>query len=467
MKIKVAIYVRLSREDEDKIDNQKESRSITNQIATLKTVAQEYQFLVYKVYSDEGYSGGDFNRPALKALLNDMGRKKFQVLLLKDLSRLGRSLHKVGELIEDVFPSNGIRVISVNDRYDSSAYKDDLSIVFKSFLNDYYLREFKKKCRKARIHYAQTKHLNYYPKYGYRYDEKGKEIVDEYAANIVQSIYLDIGYNDFSCGAVADRLNVERVLTRSEYATSVLGLKALHRQTAKKWNAEMVWAIATDYEYCGHSINWGRHKKEEQILLKNTHCKIISEELFSRVQEQIKNRSKIKTKLVHLGKNIIDIQTGKNLLFSKKQQIYFLRCYNKKIYSIDKEELETVISSEIIHLIKNCLERQFAENRKKNKEALKILQYNYATLIESSFQARIDKISFTKSEKILLGQIREIEKQEQGGGVTRDLLQYRLLLAQWKKNQSVDYIVMNALLEKVEIIKYENNNITIRIKYKN
>ena len=161
MKNNAVIYARLSREDEDKIDSKKESRSIENQIKTLKTFAQEQGFLIQGIYSDDGYSGADFNRPAFKKLLKDLEVNKFDIILIKDLSRLGRSLHRVGELIENIFPQKGIRIISVNDKYDSRTYNDDISIVFKSFLNDYYLREFRKKCKKARQHYAQTKHQNF------------------------------------------------------------------------------------------------------------------------------------------------------------------------------------------------------------------------------------------------------------------------------------------------------------------
>ena len=71
MKSKAAIYVRLSREDEDKIDSKKESRSIENQIKTLKTFAQEQGFFIQGIYSDDGYSGADFNRPAFKKLLKE------------------------------------------------------------------------------------------------------------------------------------------------------------------------------------------------------------------------------------------------------------------------------------------------------------------------------------------------------------------------------------------------------------
>ena len=202
MKNKVAIYVRLSREDEDKVDKKTESRSIENQIKVLKDFAKEQDFTIYHIYSDDGYSGDNFNRPAFTKLICDMKLKKFNVLLLKDLSRLGRSLHKVGDFIENIFPSNGIRVISLGDKYDSEFYKDDTSIVLRSFLNDYYLKEFRKKCKKSRAHYARTKHLNYYPKYGYNFNENGEEVIDEYSADIVRKIYFYLAEERISCGCL-------------------------------------------------------------------------------------------------------------------------------------------------------------------------------------------------------------------------------------------------------------------------
>ena len=77
MSDKVAIYVRLSREDEDKTCVQDSSKSIENQIFTLKTFAQEQGFLIHEIYMDDGYSGATFERPALKKMLTDMERKKF------------------------------------------------------------------------------------------------------------------------------------------------------------------------------------------------------------------------------------------------------------------------------------------------------------------------------------------------------------------------------------------------------
>ena len=471
MKNNAVIYARLSREDEDKIDSKKESRSIENQIKTLKTFAQEQGFFIQGIYSDDGYSGADFNRPAFKKLLKDLEVNKFDIILIKDLSRLGRSLHRVGELIENVFPQKGIRVISVNDKYDSRTYNDDISIVFKSFLNDYYLREFRKKCKKARQHYARTKHLNYYPKYGYCFDEDGREFVEDYSSCIVQRIFSTIANEDLSCGAVATLLNSEGILTRSAYATQVLGLKPLHKQPASKWNAEKVWSIATDYEYCGHSINWLRHNEEEKILLRNTHEKIITEELFFAVQEKIKSHSKVIEKLDHLGKYIIDIQTGKNLLFSKKQQIYFLRQNNKKIYSIDRFAIERVIFLELIYLFRFYLDTYLPNEKEKNEinkqTQREKLDYEYSIIVEQYFQGKIDKVHFERKAQTLLLKIKELKKSGNDNIFEERILVCKKILQKWQNDGCVNHRLIKTAIKKIHIENCDaKDSIVLLIKYR-
>ena len=111
MKNVVAIYARLSREDEDKIDGSKDSRSIENQISILSEYALKNDMEIYKVYYDDGISGSTINRPGFNNLLKDMELKRFNTILVKDLSRLGRNLHQVGSLIDDLFPKKQVRCI--------------------------------------------------------------------------------------------------------------------------------------------------------------------------------------------------------------------------------------------------------------------------------------------------------------------------------------------------------------------
>lgn len=426
MKIIVAIYARLSREDENKSYVDIESRSIENQIKILSEYAKNNGFDVYRVYYDDGYSGATFDRPQFQELLKDMKKQKFNTVLVKDISRLGRSLHKVGELIEKTFPENNIRLISVSDRYDSSKNSNDDSIVLRNFLNDYYLKDFRKKCKNARLHYAQTKHLNYYPKFGYNFDKDGNEIIDEYSADIVRKIFDLVGNKKLSTCKVAEILNNENIPTRSYYATQILGLKPLQKKPATKWNAEKVWEIAKDYEYCGHSLNWIRHKEEEKIILKNTHLAIIDEELYQKTQEIINHRSK--QRLDHIGKLIIDRESERNLLYSKNKgdiQEYYLRDLNtnRRIYSIKAKPLEDVIYQDVINTIKCCQKdkdkmyniykaklfsgKEFNPTKIKNK--LQQLNTEYSKLLESYFNKTITEEKFNDCSGQMLLKIKEQE----------------------------------------------------------
>lgn len=429
MKSKTVIYARLSREDEDKIDgNKSESRSIENQIKTLSNFAGEHDLDIVKIYYDDGCSGGNFERQGFKDMMRAMERHEFEVLLIKDISRLGRVLHRVGELIEIIFPRNNIRVISVNDNYDSSTYKSEEPIVIRNFLNDYYLKDFKKKCRQSKRHYANTKHLNYYPKYGYNFDAERKEIIDEYSANIVKRIFDYIGNQGMSTCKVADILNQEGVLTRSLYAVQILGLKGLNKVPATKWNGEKVWEIVTDYEYCGHSINWVSHIKEEQILLKDTHLAIIDEELYKKAQQVIEKRSTNRKKVDHIGKLLIDRQTGRKLLYNRKvgeegKATYFSRVNNLRQYSINARAIERVIYQDALNVIE-CYKfdqerfynlfcqklfkgKEF--NQDKLKERLKKLNEEYSHLLEGYFSQIICEDIYQKKSKQLLVSIKETE----------------------------------------------------------
>ena len=362
------IYARLSREDEDKLDGKIESRSIENQIKLLTKYANEHGFKIVKVLYDDGYSGGTMDRPAFNELLKEVRNGSFKVLLVKDFSRLGRVMYAVGDFVDNVLPSHNIRLISVDDKYDSNDTQNDndLSAVIKYFMNEYNLKDFKRKCRDARIHYANTKHLNYYPKFGYNFDEEGKEIVDEFSAAIVRRAFQLIDEFGYSTTKVAEIFNDENVPTRSFYAVYVLGLKPLHKQPSRIWNGEKIWEIVRDYEYCGHSLNWTRHKKEERILLKNTHIAIIDEDLFWRVQTIIDKRSKNKNKVEHIGRILFDRKTNRNLLYHKGSNVeysalYFLRDNNIQTYSIRARMLEEVLYYDVIEVIEACL---------KNKEEL-------------------------------------------------------------------------------------------------
>ena len=149
----VAVYIRLSQEDDDNGENKKESDSITSQKALLNEFIEEHDDLVvYDTYVDDGYTGTDFDRPGFQKLLEDMRSGNINCVIVKDLSRLGRNYIEVGNYIEQIFPLFNIRFIAINDSVDS--FKNPTStntilVPFKNLINDEYCRDTSIKIRSA------------------------------------------------------------------------------------------------------------------------------------------------------------------------------------------------------------------------------------------------------------------------------------------------------------------------------
>ena len=142
----VAIYMRLSKDDGDK----EESESITNQRKILKTYVKENGYLLYDEYVDDGYSGTNFNRPGFKRLLKDIEMKKVNMVITKNLARLGRDYIETGRYIETYFPEHQIRYIAVLDDVDTFLDRNCDTAAFKNIMNDYYAKETSKNIKKTK-----------------------------------------------------------------------------------------------------------------------------------------------------------------------------------------------------------------------------------------------------------------------------------------------------------------------------
>lgn len=146
----VAKYIRLSKEDEDIKD---ESNSVTSQNTILDEFVERNQndneeFVVYDTYVDDGYSGTDFDRPDFQRLLEDMKAGKFNTIIIKDLSRLGRNYIEAGNFIEQIFPLFKIRFISISEDIDSvkkPTSVNNVLVPFKNLMNDEYCRDISTK----------------------------------------------------------------------------------------------------------------------------------------------------------------------------------------------------------------------------------------------------------------------------------------------------------------------------------
>ena len=147
MEYKVGAYIRLSKEDGDNL----ESNSITNQKDIIKQFVDNCpDMTIVENYIDDGYSGTNFDRPAIKKLMEVIVDEKVTAVIVKDLSRLGRNHIYVDFLLEEIFPKHKIRFISILDKFDSNENEDimnDYTVLVRSLMNDIYSHQISKKTK--------------------------------------------------------------------------------------------------------------------------------------------------------------------------------------------------------------------------------------------------------------------------------------------------------------------------------
>lgn len=213
----IATYIRLSSDD----NNIGESNSIKHQRDLLHDYinnSPELSSAHVLEFVDDGYSGITFNRPSMAKLLEQAKRGLINCIIVKDLSRLGRNYLEMGNYLEKIFPFLGIRVIAINDHYDSDkniGTTTEIEVPFKNLINDLYAKDISKKVKTAQHSLKkQGKFISAYAFYGYLKDRKDKHqlIIDPESSKVVKRIfklYIDgTGMTD-----IARILNDEGVLT--------------------------------------------------------------------------------------------------------------------------------------------------------------------------------------------------------------------------------------------------------------
>ena len=311
-----AIYIRLSVEDGDKV----ESNSVRNQRDLLNNFLNENRdIFFYDYYIDDGYSGTDFNRPGIKRLLKDMKENKFNTVIVKDLSRLGRNYIEVGNYIEQVFPLFNIRFIAVNDTIDSFKNPDSVNNVivpFKNLLNDEYCRDISNKIRSVlNVKKRNGEYVSSFVPYGYIKDPKDIHhlIVDPEPAKVVRMIY-EWSLEGMGRGKIAEKLNQLGILNPLGYKNEVLNKNYTMKKITNKtisyaWDMTVLQKMLCDETYCGDTVQnrgrkisykihkYVRNKKDDWIIVRNTHEPIIERDMFEKVQKAINSRD------TRVGKN--------------------------------------------------------------------------------------------------------------------------------------------------------------------
>ena len=289
-----ALYERLSHDDE----LQGESNSISNQKQLLMEYAVSHELPSPRHFADDGISGTRFDRPAFLEMMEEIEDGNIGIVLVKDMSRLGRDYLKVGQIVE-MFRQKDVRLIAVNDGTDTLRGDDDF-LPFRNIMNEWYAKDTSKKIRSTfKAKGEAGKHVASSPPYGYMKDpeDKTKWIKDEEAAEVVRRIFqLTLeGKGPFQICKILEADKVEI----PAYHQQKLGMGLWQNRELKhpyRWTSSSVASILTRKEYLGHTVNFKtrKHFKDKKShyvaqkywqVFEDTQEPIIDEETFYNAQK--------------------------------------------------------------------------------------------------------------------------------------------------------------------------------------
>ena len=295
------VYCRLSQDDG--LDG--DSNSIINQKKILLDVVVSEKLPNPVLFVDDGFSGTNFDRPAISEALRLVENRQVSNFIVKDLSRLGRSYIKVGQLTEITFPSFDVRFIALNDGVDSNKPNESNSIFLpiKSLMDEMYAADTSKKIRavvQAKAKAGERVTVN--PPYGYLKDSNNPKnwIIDPVASEVVKRIFKE-AKNGKSLSEIAKGLENDKVFKPDRHRIEI-GLKPISASSNVEslpyfWTRETLSNILGREEYLGHTVNLRTRKKsykdkrkvdnpkEDWLVFKNTHEAIIDQETFDIVQK--------------------------------------------------------------------------------------------------------------------------------------------------------------------------------------
>ena len=317
---RAAVYLRLSREDGDVAGS---SRQSSNSIANQKELVMDFlkshpEIVVVSTYSDDGFSGVNFERPEFQRMLSDIREDKIDCVIVKDLSRFGRNYIESGRYIEKIFPMLGIRFIAITDGYDSinEDIGSDMVIPFKNLINDAYCRDISIKIRSHMdVKRRNGEYIGAFAAYGYRKDEDNRNhlVIDEYAADVVRDIFT-MKMCGMSQQTIANRLNEWGILSPLQYKKTIgVSLESSFQKSVRpKWSYNAVLRILKNEVYTGtvtqgkcttpnYKIKKRVYKNESDwIRVENMHEPIISKSDFEIVQDLLLRDTRVSPGLAEL-----------------------------------------------------------------------------------------------------------------------------------------------------------------------
>lgn len=253
-------------------------------------------------YTDDGYSGGNFERPSWKQLVSDIEENKVDCVIVKDMSRIGRDYLQTGFYTEVLFRQQNVRFIAISNGVDSNIEGSNEFAPFLNIMNEWYLRDCSRKQKAAyQARGNSGKHTANVAIYGYKKDPEDKHhwLIDEEAAEIVRRIY-NLSVEGYGVFEISNILTKDKIETPAHYlAKRGLGTQQHNIDENHKydWSCSTVANIIAKPEYMGHTVNFRYYKKhykdkhqlkrppEEWVIFENTHEAIVDKETWELAQK--------------------------------------------------------------------------------------------------------------------------------------------------------------------------------------
>lgn len=524
---KVAIYLRLSKEDDDlscSSGAKSESNSISNQRKLIYDFMKSHPELeLYDEYKDDGKSGSNFDRAEFQRMMKDIEAGKVNCVVVKDQSRFGRDYIDVGKYKEKIFPKLGVRFITINEGYDSlsATSSDDLAFTINSFVYDFYIRDISTKIRTNLTAKKQNgEYAGAFVAYGYVKDsnDKSKLVVDQFAADVVRDIFR-WKIEGLSPQNIAVRLNELGIPSPAEYKKLSGSNYKTSFQTSSKavWSHVSVRRILKNEIYLGVMIQGKRttpnyktktvvtKAESEWLRVEGTHEAIISVRDFELVQELLRDDTHCRA-----GDVTVPIYAGriycgdcgaaavrKTVSYAGRRYVYYVCNANKhdktvcSRHSIREDILGQVIYQTVRHQIDLLLDvdkalRQF-ENLSWEKHKLKQLDASIEIqeevvrknntlrlgIYEDLRAGLLDRSEYESLKKELAERIAEAtaaieklnkEKREILDGVSKQ----QSWIEQFRQYENVTELTRPMVIHLIERINiFEDSNIEIVFRHRN
>lgn len=524
---KVAIYLRLSKEDDDlscSSGAKSESNSISNQRKLIYDFMKSHPELeLYDEYKDDGKSGSNFDRAEFQRMMKDIEAGKVNCVVVKDQSRFGRDYIDVGKYKEKIFPKLGVRFITINEGYDSlsATSSDDLAFTINSFVYDFYIRDISTKIRTNLTAKKQNgEYAGAFVAYGYVKDsnDKSKLVVDQFAADVVRDIFR-WKIEGLSPQNIAVRLNELGIPSPAEYKKLSGSNYKTSFQTSSKavWSHVSVRRILKNEIYLGVMIQGKRttpnyktktvvtKAESEWLRVEGTHEAIISVRDFELVQELLRDDTHCRAGDVTVPVYAGRIYCGdcgaaavrKTVSYAGRRYVYYVCNANKhdktvcSRHSIREDILGQVIYQTVRHQIDLLLDvdkalRQF-ENLSWEKHKLKQLDASIEIqeevvrknnmlrlgIYEDLRAGLLDRSEYESLKKELAERIAEAtaaieklnkEKREILDGVSKQQ-SWIELFRQYENVTELTRPMVIHLIERINI--FEDSNIEIVFRHRN